>query len=155
MFETVLHNLCIARVIFTNCNYYKFYKKQPQNLDPNDQLNETINDSAAPPTKKARKIPRILDGRYFLIQSNIDGKVSAKCQTCGEIRKGNISSTGNFKSHYKTHLPELKELEEYLKQENNDGSEANGEERRATQPRIEDMLANLVPISEDKVENYY
>lgn len=40
----------------------------------------------------------------------------AKCMHCDEIKKGDISSTGNFKSHYKLkHSKQVKALEEYLK----------------------------------------
>lgn len=30
------------------------------------------------------------------------GKISARCKKCGVIRKGDKTSTGNFRSHYMT-----------------------------------------------------
>lgn len=85
-----------------------------------------------------------MDGAYYVLETNIDGKISAKCQECGEIRKGSISSTGNFKNHYKKHPSRFKALEEYLKQEDtivNDND-------NARQLKIADIL---LPVSQEKV----
>lgn len=40
----------------------------------------------------------------------------ARCGECGEVKKGNIFSTGNFINHYKSkHSSRVKALEDYLK----------------------------------------
>lgn len=59
--------------------------------------------------KKARydNIPRLLDGKYFEIVKRDDIKVEAVCKSCGKIRKGNLTSTGNFMEHIKKSHPEL------------------------------------------------
>lgn len=105
----------------------------------------------APAAKKQKKIPKILDGAYYVIESNENGKVNVKCQTCNAIVKGSLSSTGNFKSHYKKHPTEYKELEEYLKQGHSSEIDENAAPKRPTQPRIEDMLSQLAPVAEEKV----
>lgn len=104
-----------------------------------------------PPAKKQKKIPKILDGVYYVIESCDNEKISAKCQQCGDIRKGSLTSTGNFKSHYKKHPKELKQLEEYLKQGHNTETNESAEPNRSVQPRIEDILAKLAPVAEEKV----
>lgn len=72
-------------------------------------------ESLSPPRKKA-KIPKIFDGKFFEIVSIDDQeRVEAKCMECLEIKKGNVKSTGNFKTHYKKHTTRLAELESYLK----------------------------------------
>ncbi|XP_055308709.1 uncharacterized protein LOC129572718 [Sitodiplosis mosellana] len=61
--------------------------------------------------------------------------------------EGNVTSTGNFKSHYKKHPEKLLHLEQYLKQEdNNDNDNIDG--NKSKQPRIADMLA---PVSDEKI----
>lgn len=70
-----------------------------------------------PPAKKARieSVPRILDGKFYTIESNVDEKITAKCIQCGEIKKGNRTSTGNFINHYRSrHSDSVKQLDEYL-----------------------------------------
>lgn len=68
--------------------------------------------------KKTRKTPKILNGTYFEIESSVgvDGNLLAKCTICNEVKKGNISSTGNFLKHFQTKHPlRLAELKLYLK----------------------------------------
>lgn len=61
-------------------------------------------------------VPRILDGIFFSIVSNDNGNIVARCVNCYENRKGNLKSTGNFKSHYRLkHSNLIGKLEEYLK----------------------------------------
>lgn len=94
-----------------------------------------------------------MDGIYYVIQKNDDGKIEAKCQDCGDIRKGSLSSTGNFKSHYsKKHPSAFKEMEEYLKRDEPDECV---EKANITQPSLNDMLSKLNPIPEGKVVFYY
>lgn len=69
-----------------------------------------------PTPKKRKSIPKILDGRYYAIEKNEEGKIEAKYTTCNQMKKGNISSTGNFIAHFKSkHPAAFKELDEYLK----------------------------------------
>lgn len=90
-----------------------------------------------------------MDGTFYTLDCDIgsDGKISAKCNECKEIRKGNISSTGNFKSHYKKHPELLLKLEEYLKQDDSCLMDV-VDENKSKQMRIADMLT---PVSEEKV----
>lgn len=60
----------------------------------------------------------MFDGKYFIVESqdNNTGSIEARCTACNETKKGNISSTGNFLSHYqKKHPSEISELKQYLK----------------------------------------
>lgn len=69
-----------------------------------------------------KSIPRMLDGKYFLITKRENDKVTAVCTQCGKSRRGDIKSTGNFNDHYKNSHPLLaKEIEQYrkLKQDQN------------------------------------
>lgn len=64
-----------------------------------------------------KKKPKILDGTFYKIVSDHDGKIVAECIECKEVRKGSDSSTGNFKSHYKSkHKERANDLEKYLKE---------------------------------------
>lgn len=83
-------------------------------------------------------------GNFYTIESNIDGKIDAKCVECGEIREGYIASTGNFISHYRKHPSLKKQLDKYLKQctpTADDGV-------KLLQPSIRDSLPS---VSEDEV----
>lgn len=70
-----------------------------------------------------------MDGTFFTIEQNENGKIMAKCMECQEVKKGNIFSTGNFINHYKSkHSSRVKSLEAYLKKiEPHDATEANME----------------------------
>lgn len=62
-----------------------------------------------------KTIPKILNGKYYSIQKNEDGNIEAMCNNCDEVKKGNISSTGNFRTHIKKKHPSLlSQLDEYL-----------------------------------------
>lgn len=68
--------------------------------------------------KKAKKYPKILDGKYFEINGDVDakGNVKVKCTTCNDVKSGNISSTGNFFKHYeKKHALILNDVKHYTK----------------------------------------
>ncbi|XP_055314626.1 uncharacterized protein LOC129575176 [Sitodiplosis mosellana] len=78
--------------------------------EPNSESSECV-----PPPKK-KKVPKILDGQFYeIISIDEEDRVIAKCTECLEIKKGNLKSTGNFKTHYKIHGSRLKDLDEYLK----------------------------------------
>lgn len=76
---------------------------------------ETNKEEIAPPAKKKRSTPRILDGTFYQVES-IDGdNVVAKCKECDQSRKGSLKSTGNFLSHFRSaHSERSEELEKYL-----------------------------------------
>lgn len=102
------------------------------------------------PTKKQKtNIPRILDGKFYLIESQENDNISAKCLICNETKKGNIKSTGNFLSHYRTKHSQLaNQLEEYL---------AN---RNTTSNQNDLIQSTLTTISKEQVKkklywNYY
>lgn len=65
---------------------------------------------------KRTELPRIFDGMYYHeISEHPNDKIWAKCTNCDKIVKGNKTSTGNFKNHYRTNHPTLtKELDSYL-----------------------------------------
>lgn len=71
---------------------------------------------------KRKKLPEILDGKFYTVVLNNNGKIVAKCVDCGDIKKGDLSSTGNFESHYKTHPHKSKQLDNYLKDKSIDGN---------------------------------
>lgn len=89
------------------------------NIDSDVEGSETEN-----PSKKNKRLPRILDGKYFTISNEDkdkdwfkDNKIEATCTICHELKKGNILSTGNFLSHYKLkHSDKLVEVKEYTKE---------------------------------------
>lgn len=100
-----------------------------------------------PPPKKKKNNPKILDGTFYSIVSNKDDKVEAKCSDCSKIVKGSVTSTGNFKSHYKMHPDSLKRLEQHL--QNNDSALTNGNlAKTLKQPAIQTLLPS---VSEEQV----
>lgn len=89
-----------------------------------------------------------MDGTFFSEPKRIDGKIIAKCNTCGELKKGDEKSTGNFIKHYRTHPSEAKKLNEYLKNNNSAHDGAMLMSSHQKQLEIRDILA---PVSGDKV----
>lgn len=77
---------------------------------------------AGPSTsKKKRTIPKILDGTYYEIVKEDEDNVDVKCCECGEIKKGNIKTTGNFLTHYqKKHPASVGNLREHLEKKSSD-----------------------------------
>lgn len=61
-------------------------------------------------------MPRILDGKYFEIQSTDEkNNVIAICKECKHPRKGQLTSTGNFLAHIRNKHPELgDDMEKYI-----------------------------------------
>lgn len=112
-----------------------------ENLVENSETAEQQN-----PQKKRRltKIPRLLQSNYFTIESNVNGKVIVKCLTCGEVRKGDISSTGNFLSHIKRKHPTLMpNVTAFL------NDESHGELKRQNT-----ITAHLEPVSKEEVRSF-
>lgn len=69
--------------------------------------------------KKSRyeTVPRLLDGKYYEIIKRDNTKIEALCKTCNKVRKGFLTSTGNFMEHLRKSHPELVvEAELYKKQ---------------------------------------
>lgn len=100
-------------------------------------LTNCLLENTEPPAKKRKTLPKILDGKYFAVDSNNDGKLLAKCTECNEMKKGYISSTGNFINHYKSkHPSQVKSLEEYLKKINVDKTNDRTTNRQASIPEI-------------------
>lgn len=74
-----------------------------------------IDAAASSSEVKEKKVPKLLDGKFYQIKSREGNKVVVVCTACNENIKGNLSSTGNFKSHYtRKHVSKIKELEDYL-----------------------------------------
>lgn len=86
-----------------------------------DITNDTIENNSVQASKRMRfTYPRILQGKYYEVLKDDNGKVEARCTNCSEIKKGHVTSTGNFLSHYRTvHATLLKELDEYRKGDSN------------------------------------
>lgn len=97
--------MCLIKTIRKN-NFAFFYRK-----------GEEI--TYKPKPKKRKVVPRALDGTYFEIVSNDEGKIEAKCKICDGVKKGNLKSTGNFINHYKTRHQEVYfDFESHLKEGN-------------------------------------
>lgn len=71
------------------------------------------NTNPNPPQKKSKKVPKILDGRFFAIdRSDASGVIVAKCCLCESDRKsihGKSGSTGNFWDHLRRIHPGIVE----------------------------------------------
>lgn len=87
-------------------------------------------------------LPKILDGNFFSVTKRTeDGKVETVCNQCGKIRKGSVTSTGNFISHYRTsHSEQMKDLEAYLK-----GSPQSNEADNNKRPPRQTLLTDINP----------
>lgn len=84
-------------------------------------------------TKKDTKLAKILDGTYYVVESVDGDNIQARCavDSCGVVRKGTKTSTGNFYSHYIKKHPQLVDaLRAYNKPV----------PTQVTQPTISDML---------------
>lgn len=63
-------------------------------------------------------MPKILDGTFYTFIKDVDGVIYARCNECDEVKKGAISSTGNYKTHYKSrHKSKFPDLEAYLEKD--------------------------------------
>lgn len=92
-----------------------------------------------PNAKRLKKPSKILDGTFFTIKKRDGDSIEALCCHCNELKKGNINSTGNFISHFKTkHADRLDELNKYLKK----SSEQQFKAKIDRQPSISDSFQN-------------
>lgn len=96
--------------------------------------------NSEPPAKKPKKLPKILNGTFYRIESETHGNIQAICTTCGEVKKGSIFSTGNFLTHYKNkHNSKLKDLKASLK---NDDKTVTA---KSNQPTLSDVVNVITP----------
>lgn len=50
--------------------------------------------------KKAKKHPKILDGKYYTIQSSKSGDIKATCKDCLVVKNGTCTTIGNFQNDF-------------------------------------------------------
>lgn len=85
-----------------------------------------------------------MDGKYFTITKKENTKIEALCNvpTCNKVRRGDVTSTGNFMDHIRKSHPELvAEVELYRKQNSNaDGNDERNENTRKHQKTIHQMF---------------
>lgn len=96
-------------------------------------------------TKKL-SIPKLLDGKYFTIATMENTKVTVTCNICGELRRGNITSTGNFMGHIRKHHKHLEdEVEKYKIKQGAMGDDESEGNARKRQKLIDDMFKEFTP----------
>lgn len=99
---------------------------------------EAASTSASVPKRKKSNetIPRILDNTFFNIVEIKEKGIIVRCTECKELKKGELSSTGNFKTHYRIKHPALlTKLEEHLKKKSI-------ETRVSTQPTLQHFASS-------------
>lgn len=74
-------------------------------IESNVESNIESNADESDAKKSKASIPRILDGKFFAVVKNENGKIEAVCQHCNETKKGHLTSTGNFKNHFRYKHP--------------------------------------------------
>lgn len=98
------------------------------------------NEDSEQTIKRQKTYSRIFDGEYYKVQREAGGNIEAECTQCLEIKRGNISSTGNFISHYKMkHKSILDDLKKYTKSESGKNSQ------QSTQPTLAEMFQSNSP----------
>lgn len=84
------------------------------NVDESDS-DEIIEESTANDVPSAQSLPKIFDGKYFVVQKIDSEKITASCKLCGCMRNGSIKSSGNFLSHLKRKHTEIyTDCKEYI-----------------------------------------
>lgn len=78
------------------------------------------NSNLNPPTKKSKKVPKILDGKFFaFVRSDASDVIVAKCCLCETGRKfihGKYGSTGNFWDHIRrVHPDKLENVKQHVR----------------------------------------
>lgn len=106
--------------------------------------------------KKAKKgIPKVFDGTFFTITKQTGDLIEARCAECNEVKKGNINTTGNFFSHYKSqHKDRIEDMKNYTKKVNTSTTEETTEAKKSRQPSITeafkaptvDMVCNKIKL---------
>lgn len=98
-------------------------------------------------------MPKIFDGTFYSIEKRINEKIDARCLECSDVRKGSITSTGNFKNHYKTmHCGRFEALEEYLKSSNTQN--VTTKVRQPTMPQIFTPTVSPEKVSIQKIFHF-
>lgn len=98
-------------------------------------------ENTEPDAKRQRKPSKILDGTFFTIIKTTGDAIEASCCECNELKKGNLYSTGNFISHYKSkHAARLDELKNYSKKTDKSDEQKNTKKDR--QPSISESFQN-------------
>ncbi|KAI4461403.1 transposase-related [Holotrichia oblita] len=88
-------------------------------LDKNLPNNSNVGDHTVEKENENSTLPAILDGKYFIVINNDDGKIKAECVMCKSngkksIISGSLRATTNFKVHMKRlHKPAVVKFDEY------------------------------------------
>lgn len=70
-----------------------------------------------------------------------DGHVDVRCNECGEMKQGRLTSTGNYYTHYRLkHPSKLKEIEEYSRKPSTPVDQPQAAKKR--QPTITESITN-------------
>ncbi|KAF5271324.1 hypothetical protein FQA39_LY08122 [Lamprigera yunnana] len=64
-------------------------------------------------TLQKKKVPIILEGKFFTIKSNDSVTISAECMKSEKVIKGRISATTNFRNHLKIKGHSLEDYKNY------------------------------------------
>lgn len=92
--------------------------------------------------KPKTTIPKIFDGKYYehLTEAlDIDGNINPKCLTCNNNIKGNLSTTGNYYTHYRLKHPSLHpKLKLHSKTKN--------DKKESKQPTIKEAIAQTSDV---------
>lgn len=69
------------------------------------EARETENSVSSSSGKKQKPLPKIFDGKYFVVTNSCgEDKIIAKCMHCTIQISGLRTSTGNFLRHYKVSI---------------------------------------------------
>lgn len=83
---------------------------------------------------------KFFDGTYYIIKSDENGGIVAECTQCHEIKRGHITSTGNFITHYKLkHCLMMDELRKYVKPDNGK------RQLQSNQPTLTEIFQSTAP----------
>lgn len=78
---------------------------------------EEVNARSDAMKKRTKTIPKILDGKYFVIKLREGDRVQAIYKLCGALRWGSIKGTGNFTRHINdNHKDRVEDMQKYIKQ---------------------------------------
>lgn len=112
------------------------------------EIMDIINGDNIQSAKRAKlSLPRILDGKFFSVDSHVEGKIEARCTECNEVKKGQITSTGNFKNHYRIkHSSTMSALEAYLKGKSDEAVQSQSKPRQPTLNEFSNLNVDKVLV---------